>query len=100
MSRLPIYYYCTRHELDAMGWNEEPGVPHGASSVPSPAALQVRAAPLTHATKSPGVQVAGVVQSSPAVQVPDCDIALAHGTGGSLGTRMGSATLILGREDA
>ena len=33
-----------------------------------------------------------------AVQVPDCDIALAHGTGGSLGTRMGSATLILGRE--
>ena len=34
------------------------------------------------------------------VQVPDCEIALAHGTGGSLGTRMGSATLILGREDA
>lgn len=34
------------------------------------------------------------------VQVPDCALALAHGTGGSLGTRMGSATVILGREDA
>jgi acetyl-CoA C-acetyltransferase len=34
------------------------------------------------------------------VQVPDCDIALVHGTGGSIGTRMGSATLILGQEDA
>jgi len=34
------------------------------------------------------------------VQVPDCDIVLAHGTGGSIGTRMGSATVILGREDA
>jgi len=34
------------------------------------------------------------------VQVPDCEIALAHGTGGFLGTRHGSATLILGREDA
>ncbi len=30
------------------------------------------------------------------VQVPDCEIALAHGTGGSLGTRMGSTTLLLG----
>lgn len=37
-------------------------------------------------------------EAHPAVQVPDCEIALAHGTGGSLGTRMGSATLILGRE--
>lgn len=36
----------------------------------------------------------------PEVQVPDCDIALIHGTGGSLGTRMGSATVILGRGDA
>jgi acetyl-CoA C-acetyltransferase len=36
----------------------------------------------------------------PEVQVPDCQIALVHGTGGSLGTRMGSATLILGQEDA
>jgi len=32
-----------------------------------------------------------------AVQVPDCEIALAHGTGGNLATRMGSSTLILGR---
>lgn len=33
-----------------------------------------------------------------AVQVPDCEIALAHGTGGNLGNRMGSATVILGRD--
>jgi acetyl-CoA C-acetyltransferase len=39
-------------------------------------------------------------EAHPAVQVPDCRLALAHGTGGSLGTRMGSATLILGGEDA
>ena len=39
MSRLPIYYYCTRHELDAMGWNEEPGVPHGAD-ISDPRLLQ------------------------------------------------------------
>ena len=39
-------------------------------------------------------------EAHPAVQVPNCDIALAHGTGGSLSTRMGSATLILGTEDA
>jgi len=39
-------------------------------------------------------------EAHPAVQVPDCEIALAHGTGGSLGTRMGSATLLLGTEDA
>ncbi len=39
-------------------------------------------------------------EAFPQVQIPDCEIALAHGTGGSLGTRMGSATLILGREDA
>lgn len=31
------------------------------------------------------------------VQVENCEIALAHGTGGSLALRMGSATLILGR---
>jgi acetyl-CoA C-acetyltransferase len=36
----------------------------------------------------------------PAVQVPNCQIALVHGTGGSLGTRMGSSTVILGQEDA
>ena len=34
------------------------------------------------------------------VQVPDCKIALAHGTGGTISTRMGSATVILGRADA
>lgn len=39
-------------------------------------------------------------EAAPAVQVPDCALALAHGTGGSLGTRSGSATLVLGREDA
>ena len=33
-----------------------------------------------------------------AVQVPDCQLALAHGTGGSMATHMGSATLILGRD--
>jgi acetyl-CoA C-acetyltransferase len=32
------------------------------------------------------------------VQVPNCDVALSHGTGGSLGTRHGSATLIMERE--
>ncbi len=39
-------------------------------------------------------------EAHPEVQVPDAEIALAHGTGGSIATRMGSATLILGREDA
>lgn len=39
-------------------------------------------------------------EAHPAVQVRNCEIALAHGTGGSMGTRMGSATLILGHEDA
>ena len=34
-----------------------------------------------------------------AVQVPDCEIAVAHGTGGTLSGRMGSVTLVLGRED-
>ena len=37
-------------------------------------------------------------EAHPAVQVPNCDLALAHGTGGSLGTRHGSATLILERQ--
>ncbi|MDE2515849.1 MAG: thiolase domain-containing protein [Rhodospirillales bacterium] len=32
------------------------------------------------------------------VQVPNCHLALAHGTGGSLGTRHGGATLIMERE--
>ena len=39
-------------------------------------------------------------EAHPAVQVPDCEIALAHGTGGTLSGRMGSVTLVLGREDA
>jgi acetyl-CoA C-acetyltransferase len=39
-------------------------------------------------------------EAAPAVQVPDCSLALAHGTGGNLATRMGSATVILGQEDA
>lgn len=39
-------------------------------------------------------------EAHPALQVPDCTLALAHGTGGALGTRMGSATLILGSADA
>jgi len=34
----------------------------------------------------------------PKVQVPGCGLALVHGTGGALGTRHGSATLILERE--
>jgi len=36
-------------------------------------------------------------EAHPAVQVTDCELALAHGTGGSLATRMGSATLVMGR---
>jgi acetyl-CoA C-acetyltransferase len=39
-------------------------------------------------------------EAHPQVQVADCNLALVHGTGGSLGTRMASATLILGTEDA
>ena len=37
-------------------------------------------------------------EAHPKVQVRNCDVALAHGTGGSLATRHGSATLIMGRE--
>ncbi len=37
-------------------------------------------------------------EAHPAVQVRDCALALAQGTGGNLGTRHGSATLILERE--
>lgn len=39
-------------------------------------------------------------EAHPKVQVPDCSLALAHGTGGSIGTRMGSATVILGGYDS
>jgi acetyl-CoA C-acetyltransferase len=37
-------------------------------------------------------------EAHPAVQVRNCDLALAHGTGGSLATRHGSAALIMERE--
>jgi acetyl-CoA C-acetyltransferase len=37
-------------------------------------------------------------EAHPKVQVPGCDLALVHGTGGSLGARHGSATLILERD--
>lgn len=36
-------------------------------------------------------------EAHPAVQVPDCKLALAHGTGGFLGSRHGSGTLIMER---
>jgi acetyl-CoA C-acetyltransferase len=38
-------------------------------------------------------------EAHPELQVRDCEIALAHGSGGAI-TRMASATLVLGREDA
>lgn len=37
-------------------------------------------------------------EAHPAVQVKNCDLALANGIGGQLGTRHGSATLVLERE--
>ncbi|MFN3521603.1 MAG: thiolase domain-containing protein [Phenylobacterium sp.] len=37
-------------------------------------------------------------EAHPKVQVPNCDLAIAHGTGGSLGVRHGAATLIMERE--
>ena len=37
-------------------------------------------------------------EAHPKVQVKNCDLALAHGTGGSVGTRHMSATLIMERE--
>ena len=37
-------------------------------------------------------------EAHPKVQVPNCHLALAHGTGGMLGTRHGSGTLIMERE--
>ncbi|HJU14836.1 MAG TPA: thiolase domain-containing protein [Stellaceae bacterium] len=37
-------------------------------------------------------------EAHPKVQVQNCDLALAHGTGGSLGTRHGAATVIMERE--
>src|SRR6266513_2310231 len=37
-------------------------------------------------------------EAHPKVQVSNCDVALAHGTGGSLGTRHAAATVIMARE--
>src|SRR6185369_7997370 len=37
-------------------------------------------------------------EAHPKVQVANCDLAIAHGTGGSLGTRHGSGTVIMERE--
>jgi len=37
-------------------------------------------------------------EAHPKVQVPNCNLAIAHGTGGSLGSRHGSSTVILERE--
>ncbi|HET6969604.1 MAG TPA: thiolase domain-containing protein, partial [Phenylobacterium sp.] len=37
-------------------------------------------------------------EAHPKVQVPNCDLVVAHGTGGSLGMRHGAATVILERE--
>jgi acetyl-CoA C-acetyltransferase len=37
-------------------------------------------------------------EAHPKVQVKNCDLAIAHGTGGSLGVRHGAATVILERE--
>ena len=37
-------------------------------------------------------------EAHPKVQVPNCDLVIAHGTGGSLGNRHGSGTLIMERE--
>jgi acetyl-CoA C-acetyltransferase len=37
-------------------------------------------------------------EATPEVQVRDCRIALVNGIGGSIGTRMGSGTLVLGSE--
>jgi acetyl-CoA C-acetyltransferase len=37
-------------------------------------------------------------EAHPKVQVPNCQLALAHGTGGLLGNRHGSGTLIMERE--
>lgn len=39
-------------------------------------------------------------EAHPKVQVPDCQLALAHGTGGQISQRTGAATLIMGVNDA
>jgi acetyl-CoA C-acetyltransferase len=37
-------------------------------------------------------------EAHPKVQVKNCDLALAHGTGGTLSSRHGSSTVIMERE--
>lgn len=39
-------------------------------------------------------------EAHPNVQVDDCQLALAHGTGGQISQRTGAATLIMGVNDA
>ena len=39
-------------------------------------------------------------EANPGTQVPDCELALASGNGGDLGSRMRTSTVILGRQDA
>ncbi len=39
-------------------------------------------------------------EANPEVQVPARQLALAHGSGGAIATRMGAATLVLGVADA
>jgi acetyl-CoA C-acetyltransferase len=38
-------------------------------------------------------------EAHPELQVRDCEIAIAHGTGGAISTRTAATTLVLGRED-
>jgi acetyl-CoA C-acetyltransferase len=38
-------------------------------------------------------------EAHPAVQVPSCDIAIAHGSGGWISTRRGSSTVVLAGVD-
>lgn len=38
-------------------------------------------------------------EANPEVQVKECDVALAHGTGGNIASRMESVTLVLGEEE-
>jgi acetyl-CoA C-acetyltransferase len=39
-------------------------------------------------------------EAHPELQVRECEIAIAHGTGGAISTRTAATTLVLGREDA
>jgi acetyl-CoA C-acetyltransferase len=44
-----------------------------------------------------GRRVIGAGEAHPKVQVPGCTLAVAHGTGGLIATRHGSATLVMER---